>query len=135
VRYDALPDTTELAPADDAFWSAAACAGGNAALLETLPTLARRWVELPADGDVTALRASIPAGATLTLWPAPASASKPPAAPEYYGLLQATADGPTRFQLVLPSRVAAFAAETRTARRAALYLPADPAARTALQPN
>ncbi|WP_157437411.1 hypothetical protein [Actinoplanes subtropicus] len=85
VRYDALPDATGLAPADDDFWSAASRAGGDAALLETLPTLGRRWVELPADGDVTALRASVPV------------------------------------------------ARTRTAHRVALYLPADPAARTAVQ--
>jgi hypothetical protein len=138
MRFDAPPETAGLAPADDDFWSAvsAARASGGAALLETTPTQTRRWLDLPADGDLTAVRASVPAGATLTLWPAPlAVAGKPPAALEYYGLLQATAGGPIRFQLVLPSRVAAFTAGAHTVHRAGLYLPTDLTARTALHPE
>ncbi|WP_034218268.1 hypothetical protein, partial [Actinoplanes subtropicus] len=134
VRYEAPPGAAASAPADDGFWAAvseAARAPGGAALLETTPVLSRRWLALPADGDVTATRASVPAGAALTLWPAaPDLRAKPPVAPEYYGLLQATSGGPIQFRLVLPSRVAAFTTEARTAHRAGLYLPTDRAART-----
>ncbi|WP_030442593.1 hypothetical protein [Actinoplanes subtropicus] len=98
VRYDASPETTGLPSADDSFWSTVAVAARTspgAALLETTPILDRRWLDLPADGNVTAVRAGVPAGATVTLWTAASAADgKQPAAPEYYGLLQATPDGP-----------------------------------------
>lgn len=139
VRYEPPSGAGASAPADDGFWAAvseAARASGGAALLETTPILSRRWLHLPADGDVTATRASVAAGAALTLWPAsPDLPTKPPVAPEYFGLLQATADGPIQFRLVLPSRVGAFTAEARIAHRTGLYLPTDQAARTALQPE
>jgi len=136
VRYEAPRDTTGLAAADDVFWAAVSQATRTpgAALLETTASSSRRWLALPVDGDITAVRSSVPLGATVTLWPAPLSLrGKPPAAPEYYGLLQTTAEAPIRFQLVLPSRVPAFIAEARTAHLAGLYLPTDQAACTVLQ--
>ena len=134
--FEAPRETAGLASADDAFWAAVSQAAWTpgAALLETTPTSSRRWLALPVDGDITAVQSSVPAGATLTLWPAPLpSLAKLPVAPEYFGLLQGAAGDPVRFRLVLPSRVRAFTAEARTAHLAGLYLPTDQAARTVLQ--
>jgi hypothetical protein len=135
IHYDTV-STTDLAPADEAFWQAAAAAareaGADLPLLETTRALERRWLLVPASGDRPA---SLAPDAVLTLFQGPpGSAVKPPAAPEYFGLIQSAPGGPLRFQLVLPSRVSDFLATAGHAHRAGLYVPADPSARTAVTP-
>lgn len=144
VRYETPPAADRLSPADESFWASAGRlardAGADIAVLETAETQSRRWLLVPADGDTTALRATIRPGAILTLFPtAPGTAAalgatgrKP--APEYYGLIQTSPHDPVRFQLILPSRVPHFLAEAGTAHRAGLYRANDPAARTAAVP-
>jgi len=131
ISYDPV-STATLAPADDAFWRAAAMAAHQAGvdlpLLETTRALERRWLLVSAAGP-----SERPApDAVVTLFSLPPLSL--PRAPEYYGLIQREAGGPIRFQLVLPSRVSDFMATTGGAHRAALYASDDPTARVAVTP-
>jgi hypothetical protein len=130
ILYDTVPAGT-LPPADDAFWRAAAAFGSDGAvpLLETTPALERRWLLITTAGP-----SERPApGSVVTVFPAPQPWLRQ--APEYYGLVQRTPDGPIRFQLVLPSRVADFRAAAKGAHRAELYASDDPSARAAVTPS
>ncbi|MFF5080137.1 hypothetical protein ACFY36_24045 [Actinoplanes sp. NPDC000266] len=135
---------TGLPLADDAFWEGvgrlAAEAGAELALLETTEGVARRWALIPATGDVTALRAAVPPGAIVTVYPEPPSEATPddftPAeAEEYYGFLEDAASGSLWYQTVRPNRVPAFLARTRSARRWALYPATSSTALTAITPE
>lgn len=138
IEYDQVA-TTDVPPADDAFWQAAAeaaaLAGADLPLLQTTRSLERRWLLVPPSGDLAVIRARPSPEAVLTLFTTPPVATapaRPPAAPEYYGLLQASPGDAVRFQLVLPSRVTDFLAAARGAHRAGLYRSTDPTARTAV---
>lgn len=127
----------ELPPADDAFWARVAEFGPGIALLETTDAVARRWLVVPDDGDLTAVRASLPAGAVVTAFPLPPAESgtedfRAPAADDYYGFLEDGASGALWYQSVKPNRVEAFLARARRARRWALYAATDPDARSAV---
>jgi hypothetical protein len=141
IRYDTV-STVDLAPADEAFWQAAVAAarkaGADLPLLETTRALERRWLLVPASGDLDALPARLAPDAVLTLFTVPPGSAqlvKPPPATEYYGLIQSGPGGPVRFQLVLPSRVSDFLATAGAAHRAGIYVPSDPSARTAVTPT
>ncbi|SNY12356.1 hypothetical protein [Paractinoplanes atraurantiacus] len=134
---------TGLPPADDAFWDGvrrlAAEAGADLALLETTEGVARRWSLIPTTGDVAALRAAVPAGAVITVYPQPPTEAEtegftPPEADEYYGFLEDAASGSLWYQSVRPNRIPAFLARTRSARRWALYPAQSPEALTAVVP-
>jgi hypothetical protein len=114
-------------PADDDFWARVASFGPGIALLETTDSTARRWLLVPADGDLTAIRAALPAGAVVTAFPTPPSATfDPPTADDYYGFLEDEASGALWYQSVKPNRVEAFLARARRARRWGLYATTDP---------
>ncbi|MFD0518688.1 hypothetical protein [Paractinoplanes durhamensis] len=91
-------------------------------MLETTDAVARRWVS----GDLTTIRAALPPGAVVTVFPQPPAAdfTPPRAADEYHGFLEDDASGALWYQSVRPNRVEAFMARARRARRWALY-PAD----------
>ncbi|MEV7628433.1 hypothetical protein [Actinoplanes sp. NPDC089786] len=127
--------TDHLPVADDEFWAKAGrlAAERNAdlAVLEAVDVVARRWALIPAGGDATAVRAAIPAGAVVTVFPVPPAQTEiegyePPAADAYHGFLEDGASGALWFQSVTPKRVPAFLARARNARRWALY-PVDAA--------
>jgi hypothetical protein len=120
------PVTAGLPAADDAFWQRVAGLGAGVAVLETTDGVARRWLLVPASGDLTEVRSGLAPGAVVTVFPAPPAVAEtggftPPAAEEYYGFLEDGASGALWYQTVTPNRVAAFLARARNARRWALY--------------
>ncbi|MEU8814162.1 hypothetical protein [Actinoplanes sp. NPDC048796] len=136
--------STDVPPADDAFWDSvrdlAEQAGTELALLETTEGVARRWALIPPTGDLTAVRAAVPPGAIITVYPNPPSEAGPEGftpteADEYYGFLEDAASGSLWYQTVRPNRIPAFLARTRSARRWALYPAHSPTALTAVAPE
>lgn len=133
------PVTGTAAPADEQFWTRVArTATGmrtDLALLERTGPLAHRWLLVPADGDLTTVRAELSPGAQVTVFlDSPAATETkdytPLPAESYSGFLEDRA-GALVFQSVSPRRVPAFLAQARTARRWALYPTPDPTALTA----
>jgi hypothetical protein len=139
-----LPAVSGVAPvADDGFWArVTATATGrreDLALLESAGPLAHRWLLVPADGDLSTLKAELAPGARITVFPEPPGATEPGnhipvPADSYQGFLEA-GGGALSFQSVSERRVPAFLAQARTARRWALYAVPDPAALTATVPE
>nr|WP_296068409.1 hypothetical protein [uncultured Actinoplanes sp.] len=75
------------------------------------------------------MRAAIAAGAAVTAYPEPPSATEtkgftPRPADAYHGFPQDADSGALRYQSIRPNRIGAFLAQARRARRWALY-PAD----------
>jgi hypothetical protein len=141
VRTEIAKDT--LPPADEAFWTRvseqAAAAGADLALLETTDSAVHRWFLVPATGDTSDLRATVPLGAVVTVFAEPPAADfSLPATEaetetdEFYGFLEDAESGALWFQSVRPNRVPAFLARARTARRWALYPVTSPTARSAV---
>jgi len=132
-----LPAATGEAPvADEEFWGRVArTATGlreDLALLEKTGPLAYRWLLVPADGDLAALRAELAPGAEITVFTEPPAAAEtkhytPLPAESYQGFLEADA-GTLSCQSVSPQRVSAFLARARAARRWALYPMPNPTA-------
>jgi hypothetical protein len=142
---DASLATADIPPADDEFWSRvqalSAEQGGDLAVLESATAWVRRWLLLPAGAPLGAVRAAIPPGSVVTVFPSPPlpgadAPTEPPAAgpgTEWFGLLQ---DGGTlRYQLVRPARLPVWLAQARSSDRWALYRTDDPAALTAVMPS
>ncbi|MEV6846492.1 hypothetical protein [Actinoplanes sp. NPDC051411] len=137
---DLLPAVTGEAPAaDEDFWARVArTATGlreDLALLEKTGPLAYRWLLVPADGDLTAVRAELAPGAEITVFLEPPAATEtknytPFPAEIYQGFLEDEA-GALTCQSVTRRRVPAFLARARTARRWALYPHPSPTALTA----
>jgi hypothetical protein len=130
----------DLPRADDEFWQQverlATEAGADLALLETTDSVVRRWALVPGTGDLTAVRAALPAGAIITVFTEPPAAADgtdftPAPADDYFGFLEDRETGALWFQAVTAKRVPAFLARTRSARRWALYPVNSPAALTA----
>ena len=135
------PPSGDLSPADDDFWRrVAGLATGlrtDVALLETTDSVARRWLLVPASGDLSAVRSALSAGAVLTAFPQPPAATEtkgftPLAADEYHGFLEDDESGALWYQSVKPNRVGAFLARARRARRWALYPANSPDALSAV---
>ncbi|MFI5895918.1 hypothetical protein ACIA5D_38050 [Actinoplanes sp. NPDC051513] len=135
------PQPADLPPADEAFWGrvAALATGQRAeiALLETTDGLARRWLVVPENGDLGAVRSAVAPGAVVTAFPEPpaAIATKdftPLPAGEYHGFLEDADSGALWYQSVKPNRVGAFLSRARRARRWALYAADSPDAPTAV---
>lgn len=143
LSVPATPARGDLPPADDQWWQqvAALATGMRApiALLETTEGVAHRWLLVPENGDLDAVRSAVAGGAVVTAFPEPPDASStkdftPRAADSYHGLLEDSETGALWHQLVRPNRVGAFLARAGRARRWALY-PADgSAALTAVVP-
>jgi hypothetical protein len=135
-----LPAVTGEAPeADEDFWARVARTAtglrSDLALLEKTGPLAYRWLLVPADGDLTAVRADLTPGAEITVFTEPPTATEtqhytPLPAESYQGFLEDEA-GTLTAQSVTPRRVPAFLARARTARRWALYPLPSPTALTA----
>nr|WP_221374294.1 hypothetical protein [Actinoplanes polyasparticus] len=146
-RPTALPDRPAATVAarpqsatDDEYWQqvrrAASGVRAELALLEATPAGDRRWLLVPADGDVAAVRAAVQPGATVTVFPEPPEVIetrgfRPAPASEYHGLLEDTKTGSLVYELVTARKVGAFLSRARSARRWALYRPDDPGALTA----
>jgi hypothetical protein len=138
----ARPAPAVLAPdnaADDDFWrrvsSLATGRRTEIALLETTDGYARRWFLVPASGQLDKIRSLLTPGAVVTAFPEPPAATEtkgfsPRPADEYHGFLD-DGDG-LRYQSVRPSRVGAFLAQARRARRWALYPATAPEALSAV---
>ena len=140
-------DTTKLPPADDAYWARVRdlsyAAGADLALLESTSNLIRRWSLIPSASAVEQIRASLPPGTVITVFPSsPQPGSTAPSAPpssnstaEWFGLTEDARTGMLWFQLLLPSRVPAWLAKAQSAHRYGLYRSDDPAALTAVIPT
>jgi hypothetical protein len=135
-----LPAVTGEAPeADEDFWARVARTAtglrADLALLEKTGPLAYRWLLVPADGDLTAVRAELTPGAEITVFTEPPTATEtqdytPLPAESYQGFLEDNA-GVLTTQSVTSRRVPAFLAQARAARRWALYPLPNPTALTA----
>jgi hypothetical protein len=139
VRTLLAEATGEAPEADEDFWTrvtrTATGMRADLALLETTGPLAHRWLLVPADGDLTAVRAELVPGAEITVFTEPPAATEtrhytPLPAESYHGFLE-DEKGVRTFQSVTARRVPAFLARARTARRWALYPLPDPASLTA----
>jgi hypothetical protein len=143
VARDSAPAIDGLPSADDEFWGdvrrAATGRRAELALLESTGTLVHRWMVIPDDGDVTAVRTALAPGAVVTVFTEPPAATEtrnftPLPADEYHGFLEHADSGALWYQRVVPRRVPAFLARARSARRWSLYPVGDPNALTAVTP-
>jgi hypothetical protein len=143
VARDAAPAVDGLPAADDEFWGevrrTATGQRADLALLESTGTLVHRWMVIPENGDVTAVRAALAPGAVVTVFIEPPAATEtknfaPSPADEYHGFLEDAESGALWYQRVVPKRVPAFLARARSARRWSLYPVGDPNALTAVAP-
>jgi hypothetical protein len=145
TRGDAALPMAALPRADDEFWARvsalSAAKGADLALLESTSTLVRRWLLVRAGDSIDKVRAAIPAGSVVTVFPEPlgpggSAPEEPPAAEpgtEWFGLIEDA--GMLRFQLLLPTRLPVWLAQARLAGRYGLYRADDPAALTAVMPS
>jgi len=135
-----LPAVTGEAPeADQDFWARVARTAtglrADLALLEKTDPQAYRWLLVPANGNLTAVRAELTPGAEITVFTEPPTATEtrhytPLPAEFYQGFLEDAA-GTITGQPVTSRRVPAFLARARSARRWALYPVPSPTALTA----
>jgi hypothetical protein len=135
-----LPAVTGEAPeADEDFWARVARTAtelrADLALLEKTGPLAYRWLLVPANGNLTAVRAELTPGADITVFTESPSMTEtrhytPLPAESYQGFLEDDA-GTLICQSVTARRVPAFLARARSARRWALYPLPSPTALTA----
>lgn len=139
-------DKSSLPPADDAFWARvremSIAAGDELPLLESTSNLIRRWSLIPSASAVDGIRASLPPGTAITVFPVPPrpgveAPDEPPAAEagQWFGLTEDAATGMLWFRLLQPSRVPEWLAKAKSAQRFGLYQADDPAALTAVIPG
>jgi hypothetical protein len=137
--------TAATPQADDYFWARArelsAEKGADLALLESTSAWVRRWLLVPAAGPIDAVRAAVPPGSVVTVFPEPPQPgdTAPPEPPEsdpgteWFGLIEDA--GTLRFQRLAPTRLPVWLAQARAAHRWGLYRTDDPAALTAVVPS
>jgi hypothetical protein len=152
VRQEPAPEqrttileTATMPVADDAFWARvrelSLAAGDELPLLESTSNLIRRWSLIPSVSAIDTIRASLPPGTVITVFPTPpqpgaeAPADPPTAeAEQWFGLTEDAGTGMLWFRLLQPSRLPDWLAKARTAQRFGLYRPNDPAALNAVTP-
>ncbi|MEV6349392.1 hypothetical protein [Actinoplanes sp. NPDC051851] len=99
-----------------------------------------RWLFVPKGGDPAAVRATVPAGATITAFPEPPAGGgteewTAPEAEEFHGLIKEAGSGELRYRRVSPDEVPEFLAEARSALRWALYPTDTPDSVVAVAPS